>query len=80
MIINTNEVFFSVLFIFANYEQMNLLIKSIIDPIDYQLVMQKMEKTCKFVYAHFCLLQKTNKDLLTAARRQQQRATRIKDH
>ena len=42
--------------------------------------MQKIKKTCKFVYAHFCLLQKTNKDLLTAAYQQQQRATRIKDH
>ncbi len=38
-------------FIFKIYKQMNLLIKSIIDSIDYQLVMQKMKKTCKFIYA-----------------------------
>ncbi len=59
---------------------MNLLIKSITDPADYQLVMQKMEKACKSAYAQSCLLQETNKDLLTAARRQHQRATRTKGH
>ncbi len=79
-IISSNEVFFSVLFTPKNHEQVNLLIKSITDSVDYQMIMKKMKKACKVVYAQFCLLQKTNKDLLTAARRQQQRATRIKDH
>ena len=71
---------FSVPFTPQNYEQVNLLIKSVTDPADYRLVMQKMEKACKSAYAHSCLLQETNKDLLTAARRQHQRATRIKGH
>ncbi len=79
-IISSDEAFFSVLFTSENYEQVNLLIKSVTDPIDYQLVMQKIEKACKSAYAHSCLLQETNKDLLTAARQQQQRATRIKGH
>ncbi len=79
-ITSSNGAFFSVPFTPENYEQMNLLVKSVTDPADYQLVVQKMKKACKSAYAQSCLLQETNKDLLTAARRQQQRATRIKGH
>lgn len=79
-ITSSDGAFFSVPFTPENYEQVNLLVKSVTDPVDYQLVMQKIEKACKSAYAHSCLLQETNKDLLTAARQQQQRATRTKGH